>query len=312
MKLSFRNKTLSVFGIVMILTMVGTTVALAAGLLNLPSDPITVTHGPWTGNLPYSTLTITLSNVPAGFDVMDGTYDGWCVEDNGQANAPETGVTISEPSGGFWGSINWLINNRGGYNGWDVQVAIWMLTGTNNSVITTAAQALYDAASANAGFVPGPGQLVAVRIIDDNAAGDMYQDTIIEVPIPDEPPPPSGPGTGTPGYWMNHPDAWPVENITIGGITYTKDDAIAYMKAPVKKDKTFTMFPALVSAILNVEIGNESACIADTIAAADAWMAANPIGSCVKGSSSAWKAGEPLYWMLDDYNNGLLCAPHRD
>jgi hypothetical protein len=187
-----------------------------------------------------------------------------------------------------------------------------MLTGTNNSVITTAAQALYDAASANAGFVPGPGQLVAVRIIDDNAAGDMYQDTIIEVPIPDEPPPPSGPGTGTPGYWMNHPDAWPVENITIGGITYTKDDAIAYMKAPVKKDKTFTMFPALVSAILNVEIGNESACIADTIAAADAWMAANPIGSGVKGSSSAWKAGEPLYWMLDDYNNGLLCAPHRD
>ena len=33
------------------------------------------------------------------------------------------------------------------------------------------------------------------------------------------PPPPCSPGTGTPGYWMNHPDAWPVEGIVIGGVT---------------------------------------------------------------------------------------------
>ena len=35
-------------------------------------------------------------------------------------------------------------------------------------------------------------------------------------------------------------------------------------------------------------------------------------GSAVAGSSAAWKVGEPLYLMLDAYNNGLLCAPHRD
>ena len=127
------------------------------------------------------------------------------------------------------------------------------------------------------------------------------------------PPPPPGPGTGTPGYWKNHPEAWPVEEITIGGVTYSKADAIKYMKKPVKKDKTLTMFPALVSAKLNVLIGNDDTCIAGTIAAADAWMADyGPVGSGVKASSDAWKMGEPLYEELDLYNNGELCAPHRD
>lgn len=125
-------------------------------------------------------------------------------------------------------------------------------------------------------------------------------------------PPKESPGTGTPGYWMNHPEAWPVDVITIGGITYSKETAINFMKDPVKKDKTFTMFPALVAAKLNVLIGNEAGCVAGTIDAADAWMAEHPVGSHVKGSSDAWKEGEPLYWTLDAYNNGLLCAPSRD
>ena len=41
-------------------------------------------------------------------------------------------------------------------------------------------------------------------------------------------------------------------------------------------------------------------------------MASYPVGSNVKGSSLAWKNGEPLAVQLDRYNNGMLCAPHRD
>lgn len=121
------------------------------------------------------------------------------------------------------------------------------------------------------------------------------------------------PGTGTPGYWMNHPEAWPVQSITIGGVTYSKMKAIQLMKAPTSTDVTYIMFQALVAAKLNVLIGNDASCIADTITAADAWMAKyGPVGSGVKGSSKAWKIGEPLYKKLDQYNNGLLCAPHRN
>lgn len=122
--------------------------------------------------------------------------------------------------------------------------------------------------------------------------------------------PPTGPGTGTPGYWKNHPEAWPVDSITIGGITYTKEEAIEKMGLP-DGDKRNTMFRSLVCAMLNVIIGNESSCVDQTIIDANAWWA-KYYGKCVKASSKAWKCGEPLYFILDDYNNGLLCAPHRD
>ena len=120
-------------------------------------------------------------------------------------------------------------------------------------------------------------------------------------------------GTGTPGYWMNHPAAWPVESIVIGGVTYSKTKAIELIKAPTKTDKTYTMFQALAAAKLNVLTCNESSCIDAAILAADNWLKTyGPVGRGVSGSSSAWALGEPLYHLLDEYNNGLLCAPSRD
>jgi hypothetical protein len=119
------------------------------------------------------------------------------------------------------------------------------------------------------------------------------------------------PGTGTPGYWKNHPGAWPVASITVGGISYTKAQAISWL-GKVGKDKTTTMFAALVPAMLNVLIGNDGSCVNNTIAAANAWMATyGPVGSDVAASSAAWSAGSPLQSTLDAYDNGLLCAPHR-
>jgi hypothetical protein len=122
----------------------------------------------------------------------------------------------------------------------------------------------------------------------------------------------SGPGTGTPGYWKNHPGAWPVSSITVGGKTYTKAEAI-YWLTRVGKDKTTTMFSSLVPAMLNVMVGNDGSCVSATIAAANAWMATyGPVGSNVSGGSEAWALGEPLHQTLDAYNNGRLCAPHRN
>ena len=86
------------------------------------------------------------------------------------------------------------------------------------------------------------------------------------------------------GYWKNHPDAWPVDaRITVGGVTYTKAQAIAWL-GKVGKDKTTTMFSSLVPAMLNVLIGNDGSCVNSTIAAANAWMATyGPVGSNVAG-----------------------------
>jgi len=69
-----------------------------------------------------------------------------------------------------------------------------------------------------------------------------------------------------------------------------------------------------VAAKLNVGIGNDPSCIASTIAAADAWLTTYPVGSNVLGSSAAWSGaggGETIHDTLDAYNNGQMCAPHR-
>jgi len=123
----------------------------------------------------------------------------------------------------------------------------------------------------------------------------------------------ASPGTGTPGYWKNHPEAWPVQTITIGGVTYTKAQAIDLLDQ-TGKDKFITIFSSLVSAKLNVMIGNDSSCVASTITQADSWMATygQPGHVAVAASSYAWKVGEPLHRLMDNYNNGMLCAPHRD
>lgn len=111
---------------------------------------------------------------------------------------------------------------------------------------------------------------------------------------------------------MNHPEAWPSGTITVGGVSYTRDQAIANFKAS-GLDVTYTMFRALVSAQLNVAIGANSSCITDAIAQANAWLTVNKLGSGVPASSGAWQnGGEALKNTLDQYNNGQLCAPHRD
>jgi hypothetical protein len=120
----------------------------------------------------------------------------------------------------------------------------------------------------------------------------------------------SNPGTGTLGYWKNHPEAWPSPTIIIAGQTYTVDQAIYWMQR-IGKDRTTQMFAQLVAAKLNVSIGNDPSCIASTISAADSWLTTYPIGSNVAGGSAAWVAGDPIASQLDAYNNGQMCAPHR-
>lgn len=127
----------------------------------------------------------------------------------------------------------------------------------------------------------------------------------------EEPPPSSAPGTGTLGYWKTHSEAWPVDSLTLGGVTYGRSDAIAILGTASKGDKSYDMFHQLAAAKLNVAAGNESSCIDSAIAAADAWLASYPLGSRVKGKSWGSSGGETLHSTLDEYNNGRLCAPHR-
>ncbi|MCC6552132.1 MAG: DNRLRE domain-containing protein [Polyangiaceae bacterium] len=118
-------------------------------------------------------------------------------------------------------------------------------------------------------------------------------------------------GTATIGYWANHPEMWPVQQLTVGGKVYTKAQLIDIIKHPSKKDVTYSIAQQLIAAKLNVAAGNNSACIKATIQAADAWLSQHKLGSHVKGGSSAGTVGAPLNETLTSYNEGHLCAPHR-
>jgi hypothetical protein len=175
------------------------------------------------------------------------------------------------------------------------------------------------------GMQPSPANAGADDTIDSDGIADglgnsvvtftvgPFDDTIDSIDFGFWAAPVAQPGTGTPGYWKNHPEAWPVETIVVGGVTYTKAQAIAILETSGAKDKTYTMFSSLVPAMLNVAMGNDSSCVASTIAEAQTWMATyGPVGSGIKASTLAWKKGEPLHRLMDNYNNGMLCAPHRD
>jgi len=124
-------------------------------------------------------------------------------------------------------------------------------------------------------------------------------------------PPPPTTGTSTASYWQSHPAEWPVDSIDAGGVTYTKEQAIARMDLPVRKDKTKSVFPELVAAKLNILMGNTGDCINASIAAADAWLVLHPLGSGVKANTSTWKQISGAYGKLESYNAGLLCAPPK-
>ena len=100
----------------------------AAGLLNLPASPVIVSHGEWNTGA-TSTIDITLSSVPAGsppgYHVWNGTFAGWCIEDNLQPDAPAgsslapldstDAIPLSCSPGDYpgipWDQVNYLLNH---------------------------------------------------------------------------------------------------------------------------------------------------------------------------------------------------------
>ena len=103
------------------------------------------------------------------------------------------------------------------------------------------------------------------------------------------------------GYWKNHPGAWPVEQIEIGGVIYSKAEAIVILKAANSKDATHMLAAQLIASKLNI-LADGPADIQPVIDAADAFLVAHPYGSDPQGADRAYALN--LKDQLDAYNNG--------
>jgi hypothetical protein len=116
--------------------------------------------------------------------------------------------------------------------------------------------------------------------------------------------------TRTQGYWKNHPNAWPVSSLTLGGLTYTKAQLLAILKTPTQGNGAVSLIRQLIAAKLNViATGISDSGMLSAINSANALLSSCgsvKVPTCVLDPSLT----SELVDKLDDYNNGLLGPGH--
>jgi hypothetical protein len=83
----------------------------------------------------------------------------------------------------------------------------------------------------------------------------------------------------TAGWWREHPDDWPVGEVLVGGVSYTKAQAGALMAGSSCADASKCLAKQLIGALLNVLSGAFAAPAEDAIALAQAFLVAHPVGT---------------------------------
>lgn len=205
-----------------------TTLAMADGAMplsiapdfcpNLPNYPVVVIHHQPGADALFA---VWFWGITSGYDIATGDIlPGWCVEDVPIPNVQDPGTVMLYCSydDALPGNLsdlpidklNYLINHKIGER-LEIQSAIWLLLGYDPPSIPATANsyAMYEDAMANgAGFVPGPGDLVAIFLYtgDGGIGTEGFQETIVEMRLPGDD---NGGGDGcTPGYWKTHFDRW--------------------------------------------------------------------------------------------------------
>ena len=193
--------------------------------LNLPPGLTTVSsYGDWLAQGQSAAFSITFSNIVGSFDVANGVaYPGWCLEDahlensnsvtllsSYATNLPTNLATYTDPlipavalgqvSLGDpvpWDKLNYLLNHKpaaaDGTVARNTQAAVKLLMwGANTDpIISPTSLAVVQAAVADAnangsGFVPAPGQIIAVILYAEGFTSDNadFQEAVIELTVP--------------------------------------------------------------------------------------------------------------------------------
>ena len=119
------------------------------------------------------------------------------------------------------------------------------------------------------------------------------------------------------GFWKNNLDAWPVDSMTLGVMTYSEADLVALLQRPRRGDASLILADPLIVAKLNAATDAQVPQTAlDAIAAADGLLAAHttkaPLPYQISPKSMLGRQMVGAATTLDEYNNGLLtpgCAP---
>ena len=156
--------------------------------ITIPSPDILITMKAEDGE--NSSFDITLSSIPSGYDITDGTYHGWCIQKemmmtkkvnhsvrlylSTDSNLPED---IKNEN---WPKINYIINNKQG-DSRVLQEVIWYYCSNYQYPTNLTAQAIIADADENGlNFIPKEKEKIAI-VVDGI---EKIQNTFIEYEIP--------------------------------------------------------------------------------------------------------------------------------
>ena len=111
--------------------------------------------------------------------------------------------------------------------------------------------------------------------------------------------------TFTQGYWQNHPEAWPVDELLLGDENYSQAELLLILEEEVGGNGLIALAHQLIAAKLNVAYGAPAGEYADDIEAADSLLqgyVVPPIGEGYIHPSLT----SALVDVLDAFNNSQL------
>jgi len=111
------------------------------------------------------------------------------------------------------------------------------------------------------------------------------------------------------GYWKNHPEGWSVDEMEIGEINYTKEEAFEMLIGANAKDSTRMLAARLIAAKLDRLCGgcpcfdycNDTVNVDEIIDEADSFLKSYPLGSDPEGDTR--QEALEIKDLPDVYNN---------
>jgi hypothetical protein len=75
------------------------------------------------------------------------------------------------------------------------------------------------------------------------------------------------------GFWKNHAEAWPVQELTLGSQTYSQEELLDLLRMPVGGDASLSLAHQLIAAKLSIAYGTDDSLIESFISGADEALA---------------------------------------